>query len=63
MDKLIQLKAERNNLLIASLLAKLEEVANSSENLMPTVIACVEAYCTLGEIADVLRKVYGEFKG
>jgi methylmalonyl-CoA mutase, N-terminal domain len=63
MDKLIQLKAERNNLLVASLLAKLEEVANSSENLMPTVIACVEAYCTLGEIADVLRKVYGEFKG
>jgi methylmalonyl-CoA mutase N-terminal domain/subunit len=63
MDKLIQLKAERNNQLVASLLAKLEEVANSSENLMPTVIACVEAYCTLGEIADVLRKVYGEFKG
>jgi len=29
---------------------------------MPAVIDAVENYCTLGEIADALRKVFGEFK-
>jgi methylmalonyl-CoA mutase N-terminal domain/subunit len=29
---------------------------------MPTVIEAVENYCTLGEIADVLRKEFGEYK-
>jgi methylmalonyl-CoA mutase N-terminal domain/subunit len=29
---------------------------------MPAVIAAVEAYCTLGEISDVLRAVFGEFR-
>jgi methylmalonyl-CoA mutase N-terminal domain/subunit len=30
---------------------------------MPTVIEAVEAKCTLGEIADTLREVFGEYKG
>jgi methylmalonyl-CoA mutase, N-terminal domain len=29
---------------------------------MPSVIEAVENYCTLGEIADVLRSVFGEYK-
>jgi methylmalonyl-CoA mutase N-terminal domain/subunit len=62
-NKLQKIKAERDNEKAKQLLAKLDTVARSSENLMPTVIECVEAYCSLGEIADVLRKIYGEFQG
>jgi methylmalonyl-CoA mutase N-terminal domain/subunit len=61
--KLQKVKSERDNEKVNQLLTKLESVARSSDNLMPTVIECVEAYASLGEIADVLRKVYGEYQG
>jgi methylmalonyl-CoA mutase N-terminal domain/subunit len=35
--------------------------AKGSDNLMPFVIDAVEHLCTLGEISDELRKVYGEY--
>ncbi len=44
-------------------LAAIHEAAISGTNLMPPVIAAVEAHCTLGEIADVLRGVWGEYRG
>ena len=34
--------------------------ARGSENTMPAILECVEAYATVGEISDVLRKVFGE---
>ena len=37
-----------------------ERAARTSDNLVPPVIAAVEAYATLGEIADALRRVFGE---
>ncbi|MBX9734285.1 MAG: hypothetical protein K2X37_09495, partial [Chitinophagaceae bacterium] len=43
-----------------SLLA-IKKAATTNENLMPLVIAAVENYCTLGEIADTLRAVFGEY--
>ena len=42
-------------------LNKINEHAVSGENLMPAVVEAVENYCTLGEIADELRKVFGEY--
>ena len=39
-----------------------EDAARSGANLMPTILAAVEAYATVGEIADTLRKVFGEYK-
>jgi methylmalonyl-CoA mutase N-terminal domain/subunit len=42
-------------------LQQLEEDAKNGTNLMPTILACVEAYATLGEISDVLRNVFGEY--
>lgn len=60
-DKLALLRSRRNNDRVEELLTTLENTARGTGNLMPVVIACVEAYCTLGEIADVLRKVYGEY--
>ena len=63
MKKLQDLRANRDANAVTQLLTELEQTALSNENLMPVVIRCVEAYCTLGEIADVLRKVFGEYKG
>ena len=42
------------------LLGQLEVTANSSENLVPLLIKCVENDLTLGEICGVLRNVWGE---
>jgi methylmalonyl-CoA mutase, N-terminal domain len=60
--KLDALRSRRDNNLCAELIKNLVTTANSAENLMPVVIKAVENYCTLGEIADALRNVYGEYK-
>jgi methylmalonyl-CoA mutase N-terminal domain/subunit len=43
-------------------LAKLEEAARSTENLLPRILTCVEAFVTVGEISHRLRKVWGEYR-
>ncbi len=63
MAKIAKLKAERNSDTVKNLLNELAAKAKTGDNLMPTVISCVEAYCTLGEISDVLRHEFGEYKG
>jgi methylmalonyl-CoA mutase, N-terminal domain len=62
-DKLNKLKRERDPAKCDHILQLLNDHAASGENLMPTVIKAVEADCTLGEIADTLREVFGEYKG
>ena len=56
------LKKTRDNRKAEEMLDKLEVSAEKDENLMPAIIEAVKAYATLGEICDVLRKVYGEYK-
>jgi len=60
--QLQKLKRERDNRKVKEVLEKLHYAAEKDENLMPTIIEAVKAYITLGEITDVLRKVYGEYK-
>jgi methylmalonyl-CoA mutase N-terminal domain/subunit len=60
-DKINLLKAERNNEAVNLKLAQLKEAAKGTENLMPFILAAVEEYATLGEIADTLRSVFGEY--
>jgi methylmalonyl-CoA mutase, N-terminal domain len=43
-------------------LAKVEAAAISGENLMPRILAAVEAFATVGEISDAMRRVFGEYK-
>jgi len=43
-------------------LAKLEEAAGGTENLLPRILECVEAHATVGEISNRLRSVWGEYK-
>jgi methylmalonyl-CoA mutase N-terminal domain/subunit len=43
-------------------LNKVEEAAGSGENVMPRILTAVEAYATVGEISDAMRRVFGEYK-
>lgn len=62
-EKLAALRAKRDNAKAAACLDTIRKKASTSENLMPFVIDAVENLCTLGEISDTLRKVWGEYKG
>ncbi len=59
-QKLNQLRSSRDNALCDRLIKGLSQKATANENIIPTVIESVESLCTLGEIADALRSVYGE---
>ena len=61
-EKLNQLKGNRDNAKVDQLLQLLNDKVSSNENIMPTVVEAVENKVTLGEIADTLREVYGEYK-
>ena len=60
--KLALLKNRRDTAVVKTCLEKIRRCAVEGGNIMPAVVDGVEAYCTLGEIADVLRSVYGEYK-
>ena len=61
-EKLNALKRRRDPGRIDSILQDLNDKAASDENIMPVVIEAAENLCTLGEIADTLREVFGEYK-
>ncbi len=61
-DKLKQLKANRNNDKVKECLGQLAAAAGSDNNIMPHVISAVENYATLGEISDILRNIFGEYE-
>ncbi len=60
-DKLNILKQKRDNTKVESCLSNLKAAAQGTENIMPYVIEAVENDCTLGEVADCLREVFGEY--
>ena len=61
-EKLKKLRAERNNDKADACMTALSSAVRGTENIMPFVLDAVENYCTLGEIADCLREVFGEHK-
>ncbi len=60
--RLQRVRAERNNEAVSQKLAALEEAARGTQNLMPYIIDAVREYATLGEICNVFRKVFGEYR-
>jgi methylmalonyl-CoA mutase N-terminal domain/subunit len=60
-EKLKQLKSQRSQQDVDNALLNLKNAAQGTENLMPYIVTAVEAYATLGEIADTLRNVFGEY--
>jgi len=61
-ERIRQVKAERNAAAVTAALAKVEAACRGTENLMPPVLEAVKAYATLGEISDVFRKVWGQYR-
>lgn len=61
-DKLHILKQKRDNERVAKNLNVLENVARSNGNVMYPIIDAVKVYATAGEISNVLRKVFGEYR-
>jgi methylmalonyl-CoA mutase N-terminal domain/subunit len=58
--KLAALRQRRDNVQVQQALAALELGAAASENLLPLIVSAVDAYATLGEISDTMRRVFGE---
>ncbi|MCU1285798.1 MAG: methylmalonyl-CoA mutase [Acidobacteriales bacterium] len=61
-ERLRELRGRRGAKAWAESLASVEAAARSGENLMPRIIDAVESYATVGEIADTMRKVFGEHR-
>jgi len=60
--RLERVRRERNQQRVNQALSKLHAEADKDKNLMPTIIEAVKAYATLGEITEVLRSVFGEYR-
>lgn len=61
-SRLKALRARRDYSRVQSALAELQSRAATTENLLPAILAAVEAYATVGEISDALRRVFGEYQ-
>ena len=57
-----RVRAGRDPRAVAKTLEQLEHAARGSDNLMPYILAAVEAYATVGEVCDAFRKVHGEYR-
>jgi methylmalonyl-CoA mutase N-terminal domain/subunit len=63
LSRLAEVRRSRDASLARKSLSALEDAAGTDDvNLMPLLIDCAKAYCTIGEIAGVLRDVWGEFQ-
>src|SRR5271170_4135845 len=56
-----RVRAERNAETAAKALARVEAAARDGSNLMPPIVDAIRGWCTLGEISDAMRKVFGEY--
>ena len=62
-ERLRNVRAARDNTQVRTCLKTLHEAAAAGQvNMMPSIIDCVRAYATLGEICDELRAVYGTYE-
>jgi methylmalonyl-CoA mutase N-terminal domain/subunit len=61
-ERVRRVKQERNATAAREALGRVREAAESGENLMPPLVAAVKAMVTLGEISDVYREVFGEYR-
>jgi methylmalonyl-CoA mutase N-terminal domain/subunit len=61
-DRVRRVKRERNAVAARDALARVRAACESGENLMPVLIAAVKAMCTVGEISDVYRQAFGEYR-
>lgn len=61
-QKLVDLRAKRDNQAVEQKLAELRKACEGTENVMPFILDAVRVYATLGEICGVMREVFGEYQ-
>ena len=61
-ERVRALRARRDAGPWKSAVQAVEDAARSGENVMPRILAAVEAYATVGEISDAMRRVFGEYR-
>ena len=61
-ERLAELRGSRDAVAAQSALADIREACRGDANLQERFVAAAHASCTLGEIAQVLREEFGEFK-
>jgi methylmalonyl-CoA mutase N-terminal domain/subunit len=62
LERLAKVRAGRDQRRWAAALAALQGAAESRDNTMPALLDAVRAYATVGEMCDVLRRVWGEYE-
>ena len=62
-QRLKTVKEERDTDAVESTLKDVRETAQGDGNMMPPIIDAVKAYATVGEVSDVLREEFGEYRG
>jgi methylmalonyl-CoA mutase, N-terminal domain len=61
-DRIARMRAQRNPALVADRLEALRQVAADDRNIIPAMLDCARAYCTLYEIRHVLEEIYGSYR-
>jgi methylmalonyl-CoA mutase N-terminal domain/subunit len=61
--RLAAFRMQRDQAAANQALVALKQAAAGSDNLMQSIVSCVRAACTLGEISDALREIFGEYRG
>ena len=61
-ERVRALRASRSRSAVEQVLAKLEQTARSTGNLMPQILECSRVFATVGEISHCLRGVFGEYR-
>jgi methylmalonyl-CoA mutase N-terminal domain/subunit len=61
-DRLAQVRARRDQGLVEARLAELRRAAAEDRNIIPAMLDCARAYCTLFEIRHVLEEIYGSYR-
>jgi methylmalonyl-CoA mutase N-terminal domain/subunit len=62
-QRLAALRRKRDSRAVQGRLSELEQACRGKDNLMPPILAAVKIYATLGEISDVMRGVFGPYRG
>ena len=61
-ERVRALRQRRDAMACEASLVKLEEAARGTDNVLPLLLDCVEAFATVGEISNRLRNVWGEYR-
>jgi methylmalonyl-CoA mutase N-terminal domain/subunit len=61
-EKIAKAKASRDSQAVERWLSRIEKAAKGTDNLVPLILEAVKVYATLGEISQVLRGVFGEYR-